>query len=240
MAPAYASEVLPLPLRVYLTSYTNMCFVTGQLIAAGVLKGLVSRTDEWAYRIPFAIQWVWPVFLIPILCFAPESPWHLVRKGRLEEAEHSLMRLQAKSARIDPKQTLANIVHTNNLEEELSVGTSYWDCFKGFERRRTEIACVAFAGQVLSGSSFAYNASYFFQQVGLNTDQTYNLNVGGTGLALFGIMISWFCLMPYFGRRTIYLWGIATMTATLFTIGFLNTHTNEHSVGLGQATLTLF
>lgn len=27
IAPAYASEVLPIPLRVYLTSYTNMCFV---------------------------------------------------------------------------------------------------------------------------------------------------------------------------------------------------------------------
>lgn len=56
-APAYASEVLPLTLRVYLTSYTNMyasvptngfvanyssrCFIIGQLIAAGVLKGLV-------------------------------------------------------------------------------------------------------------------------------------------------------------------------------------------------------
>jgi SP family general alpha glucoside:H+ symporter-like MFS transporter len=46
----YASEVLPLAIRVYLTSYTNMCFIIGQLIAAGVLNGLVSRTDEWGYR----------------------------------------------------------------------------------------------------------------------------------------------------------------------------------------------
>jgi SP family general alpha glucoside:H+ symporter-like MFS transporter len=240
MAPAYASEVLPLPLRVYLTSYTNMCFVIGQLIAAGVLRGFVSRDDQWAYRIPFALQWIWPAFLIPLLCFAPESPWHLVRKGRLEDAEHSLRRLQAKSAKIDPKQTLANIILTNQLEEELSVGTSYFDCFKGFERRRTEIACMAFAGQVLSGSTFAYNASYFFEQVGLDINQTYDLNLGGTGLALFGTFLSWFCLMPYFGRRTIYLGGIATMTATLFTIGFLNTHTNKHSIGLTQAVLTLF
>jgi MFS transporter, SP family, general alpha glucoside:H+ symporter len=145
-------------LRVYLTSYTNMCFVIGQLIAAGVLQGFSSRTDEWGYRIPFAIQWVWPAILIPLLCFAPESPWHLVRHQRLNEAEHSLKRLVRASSNIDVKETLAQIVYTNNLEEELSVGTSYWDCFKGFEMRRTEIACVCFAGQVLSGSSFAYNA----------------------------------------------------------------------------------
>ena len=123
-----------------------MCFIIGQLIAAGVLEGLVSRTDEWGYRIPFAIQWIWPAFLIPILIFSPESPWYLVRQNRLEDAEKSLRRLVRASAGIDVKATLAEIVYTNNLEEELSVGTSYWDCFTGFERRRTEIACVAFAG----------------------------------------------------------------------------------------------
>ncbi|KAJ9635994.1 hypothetical protein H2201_000005 [Coniosporium apollinis] len=238
-APAYASEVVPLSLRVYLTSWTNMCFIIGQLIAAGVLAGLVQIENQWSYRIPFAIQWAWPVFLIPLLCFAPESPWHLVRHHRLEEAENSLRRLQSKSANIDTKETLATIVHTNELEEQLSVGTSYWDCFKGFERRRTEIACVAFAGQVLSGSSFAYNSTYFFQQVGLTTSQTYNLNVGGTGLALVGTLISWFCLMPYFGRRTIYLWGMGTMSLILCIIGFLNIRTYESSYGMAQAVLTL-
>ena len=117
-----------------------------------------SQTDSIA-----AIQWTWPAFLFPILLFAPESPWHLVRKGRLEEAEHSLKRLVRSSSGIDTKETLAIIVHTNNLEQELSTGTSYMDCFKGPELRRTEIACVAFAGQVLSGSTFAYNSTYFFQ-----------------------------------------------------------------------------
>ncbi|MCJ1256302.1 hypothetical protein MMC24_004123 [Lignoscripta atroalba] len=239
IAPAYASEVLPLSLRVYFTSYTNMCFIMGQLIAAGVLEGLVHLTTEWSYRIPFALQWVWPAFLFPVLLFAPESPWHLVRKGRLEEAEKSLIRLQRKSANIDPKQTLATIVHTNKLEEELCTGTSYKDCFTGFERRRTEIACITFAGQVLSGSSFAYNSTYFFEQVGLPTSTTYKLNLGGTGMALFGTLISWFCIMPYFGRRKIYLCGLSTMATILFVIGFLNINTSNKSVGTSQAVLTL-
>ena len=238
-APAYASEVLPMSLRVYLTSYTNMCFIIGQFIAAGVLAGLVHRTDQWGYRIPFAIQWIWPAFLIPILTFAPESPWHLVRVGRLEEAERSLDRLKRKSAGIDAKTTLANIVHTNNLELELSIGTSYTDCFRGVERRRTIIAMVVFAGQVLTGLNFAYNSTYFFQQIGLNTTQTYDLNVGGTGLALVGTLISWFAIMPYFGRRRIYLWGTFTMAAILFVIGILNVKTSNSRIGLTQAVLTL-
>jgi len=182
---------------------------------------------------------MWPAFLIPVLCFAPESPWHLVRKGRLEEAEKNLNRLVRKSAGIDTKQTLAMIVHTNNLEQDLETGTSYKDCFKGPELRRTEIACVVFAGQVLSGSSFAYNSTYFFEQVGLPTKTTYNLNVGGTGMALVGTLISWFLLMPYFGRRIIYVTGMFTMAAILATIGILNVKTSVHGVGMSQAVLTL-
>ncbi|KAH8811377.1 general substrate transporter [Xylogone sp. PMI_703] len=238
-APAYASEVLPLTLRVYMTSFTNMCFIIGQLISAGVLRGLVNNNTQWSYRIPFAIQWVWPVILFPVLLFAPESPWHLVRKGRLEEAEASLKRLITPSSNIDTRQIVANIVHTNQLEEDLTVGTSYFDCFKGTELRRTEISCVVFAGQVLSGLNFAYNTTYFFQQVGLDTRTTYNLNVGGTGMALAGTLISWFLLMPYFGRRTLYLWGIWGEVVILYLIGLLNIRTERHGFAMGQAVLTL-
>jgi MFS transporter, SP family, general alpha glucoside:H+ symporter len=149
-SPAYASEVLPTKLRVYMTSWTNMCFILGQFISAGVLRGFVHREDQWGYRIPYALQWFWPLWLIPVIWFAPESPWHLVRKNNLEEAERSIRRLQSGDS-IDPKKTLATIVYTNNLEEQLSVGTAYRDCFRGFELRRTEIAMVVFGGQLVCG-----------------------------------------------------------------------------------------
>lgn len=46
----YASEVMPTNLRAYLTTYVNLCWVIGQLIAAGVLRGFLERNDQWAYR----------------------------------------------------------------------------------------------------------------------------------------------------------------------------------------------
>lgn len=244
-APAYASEVLPLTLRVYLTTWTNMCFIIGQLIAAGVLAGLIPRQDEWSFRIPFALQWSWPILLIPLLVFAPESPWHLVRTGQLAEAEKALSRLQRRKVNnMDVKARLAEIIHTDKLEQKHQTGTSYMDCFRGVERRRTEIACVAFAGQVLSGSSFAYNSVYFFQQVGLATQETYNLNIGGTALALCGTIVNWIALMPYFGRRRIYLWGMFSMSMILFIIGILDrvgtkASTLVTAIGWVQASLTL-
>lgn len=173
-----------------------MCFIIGQFLSAGVLRGLVHRIDQWGYRIPYAIQWVWPIFLIPLIYFAPESPYHLVRHNRLEEAERSIRRLQTPHPLLDPKRTLAQIVYTNNLEEQLSVGTSYYDCFKGFELRRTEIACVVFGGQLVCGLCFAYASTYFFQQVGLDTDSAYSLGLGANALALFACFCNWFLLMP--------------------------------------------
>lgn len=64
-----------------------------------------------------------------------------------------LGRLQSKSALVNPKQTLTAIMHTNRLEMEISAGTSYRDCFNGTERRRTEIACLVFAGEFLAQAS---------------------------------------------------------------------------------------
>lgn len=238
--PAYASEVLPMALRTYLTSWTNMCFIIGQLIAAGVLAGLVGVDSQWSYRVPFALQWVWPAFLIPTLFFAPESPWYLVRKGRLDEARKTLQRLQNPNTTVNLDATLALMVLINKDEQdELCVETSYWQLLRGFDRRRTEIACITFAGQITSGLIFAYNSTYFFQQVGLSTKKTYDLNVGGNALALFGTIMNWVAITPYVGRRTIYLWGMAVMALVLYIIGILSVWTKHQSVGLAQAVLTL-
>jgi SP family general alpha glucoside:H+ symporter-like MFS transporter len=239
IAPAYASEVLPLSLRPYLTSYSNMCFIFGQLIAAGVQAGLVKVDNEWSYRAAFALQWIWPAFIFPILLFMPESPWHLVRYDHCEEALKSLKRLQSKTADIDPKETLDWIVKTNKLEKEIAEDTSYFQCFRGTEARRTEIACVAFAGQQLSGAAFAYNATYLFQQIGLSTEQTYNMNVGGTALGLLGIIVSWLFVMPVVGWRRLYLVGMISLTTILFLIGFLNIGISHKPIPMLQAILTL-
>jgi SP family general alpha glucoside:H+ symporter-like MFS transporter len=45
--------------------------------------------------------------------------------------------------------------------------------------------------------------------------------------------------MPYFGRRTIYVIGMFSLSVVLMVIGILNKWTGEQSVGLAQAVLTL-
>lgn len=115
-AVSYASEVAPLSLRGYLTTYINLCWVIGQFISSGVLVGVQTRTDQWSYKIPWAIQWVWPVPLFILAWLAPESPWFFVRQGRLPEAEKAVSRLQGKSEKISPSNTVAMMVRTNQFE----------------------------------------------------------------------------------------------------------------------------
>lgn len=179
IAPAYASEVCPTALRGHLTSYVNLCFVMGQLLANGVTAGTSKRSDHWAYSIPFAVQWFWVLMLLPGLAFIPESPWWYARKGRLEEAEHSLRRLA--SNKVDVKASLAFILETDRLEREMEAGSTYWDCFKSVNWARTEIAIGVYCTQVLSGIYLINYGTVFFEEAGLPNDEAFNMGVGFLG-----------------------------------------------------------
>ncbi|KAI5457670.1 general substrate transporter [Mariannaea sp. PMI_226] len=238
IGPAYASELCPLPLRAYLTAYTNTCFATGQLIGAGILKSFINRDDDWAWRIPLALQWLWIPLLIVSAAWMPESPWHLVRNGRYAEAEKIVLGLMTEQEKPQARSLVALTIHTNDIERRIADGTSYWDCFKGIDLRRTEIACVSFIGQVTCGAQFAYSATYFFQQAGLDSETTYTLNLGGTGIAFCGTIASWF-LMKHAGRRTLFLTGMSIMSLWLFIIGCLAINTHNPVVKWMQSTLCL-
>lgn len=81
------------------------------------------------------------------------SPWWLVRKGRVEEAEHAVKRLTHESTHKDVKNTVAMMIHSNELERLEAEGTTYLQCSNGTDARRTEIVMMVLAMQRLSGES---------------------------------------------------------------------------------------
>ncbi|KAM0347293.1 hypothetical protein ACHAPU_004812 [Fusarium lateritium] len=240
VTPAYASEVAPVVLRPYLTTFINMCWVIGQFFAAAVNKGSVGRDDEWAYRIPFGVQWVWPIPILAGVIFAPESPWWHVRKGNRAAAKKSLLRLTSpQQPGFNADETIAMIEHTNEMEKNLKEGTSYRDCFKGVDLRRTEIVVGIWLVQTLGGQNLMGYFSYFLTQAGMDASNSFSLSMAQYALGMVGTFGSWF-LMARVGRRTIHFSGLCTQLIILLIVGSLSFSKDNASVWAIGAMLIVF
>jgi hypothetical protein len=70
------------------------CVALGLILATSVAYATDRYTGTSAYRWTVACQLVWPVCLAIGIYFSPESPRHLVNRGRNEDAYRSLVCLR--------------------------------------------------------------------------------------------------------------------------------------------------
>lgn len=148
-----------------------MCWGIGGFLASIILRATLTIEGNWAWRLAYMLQWVWPVPLFLVGWFAPESrshlplsleighklrlgPYYLVRAGRTDEVEKTLHRLARPGHYSDLmiKQQIALMTHTNEQEKIEAKNGSYAECFKGSNRRRTEIVGMAWTTQLFNGS----------------------------------------------------------------------------------------
>jgi len=187
----------------------------------GVVHAFLETESEWAYRTPFALQWAWGIPLLIVLWFCPEGPWWLVRHDRADDARESLKRLTGKgNDTIDVNQVISVMRYTDNIEKQLNQdGATFFDCFRGTNRRRTEIASMVWITQAFCGGTLMGYAPYFYEQAGFPTDNSFKLTTGMFALGILGNMMAWI-LLRRFGRRTLYVVGEVTLVLIL-TLGGL-------------------
>ncbi|KAJ7723023.1 putative maltose porter [Mycena olivaceomarginata] len=235
-APAYCSEIVPLRLRAPATQVLQMFWAVGSIIVGAVTFVYNTRLDEKAYKIPIALQWLFPTPLMVLMFLAPESPWWLVRKGRLEQAARSIERLGRKS-RLNTDETVAMMRRVVDLEKSI-IAPNYIELFKGSDLRRTLIVCGIYAAQNLAGNLIANQAVYFFEQAGMGTNTAFALGLITSALQMIFVMLSWI-LTTYFGRRPIYLWGTAFNVVMLVALGIAGSVGTSNAASLAQASFGL-
>ncbi|KAL4899446.1 hypothetical protein BDW74DRAFT_189054 [Aspergillus multicolor] len=237
--PSYASEICPLVLRGYLTTFVNLCWVMGRLISTGVLTGTLNIPSQWSYRLPFALQWAFPLPLFIVAWFAPESPWWLIRKGRVEEAEASLKRtISAPDGLIDTKPIIAMIQNTIQVEHDMQIGSSYRECFQGTNRRRSEISIVSWGCQLMPGWAIQNYITYFFTLAGLSSDDSFKITLGTISLSFIGTCLSWI-FQTHIGRRTIYITGLIAMLPLMLAVALLGVAPQSSGVQWAQCALLM-
>lgn len=205
---------------------------------ASVLRGLLSNSTEWAYCIPFALQWVSPLPLLIGVLFALESPWWLVRHDRFDDVMNSVRRLQNKSSSEESVAKTVSVMRlTNEQEKAITEGTTFWDCFRGVDRRRTEITCITWACQNMCGSAFMGYSTYFYEAAGLADSNAFDFTMIQYALGLVGTLVAWI-LMAHFGRRTLYIAGLSILLVILVVIGGLG-FTSSKSASWAVGSLLL-
>jgi SP family general alpha glucoside:H+ symporter-like MFS transporter len=105
---------------------------------------------------------MFPTPLAILIWIAPESPWWLVRKGKLEAAEHAIGRLGRKS-KLNLKEAVSMMRRTIDLEASIKE-PNHLELFKGTDLYRTAIVCGVYAAQNLTGNLIANQAVYFFER----------------------------------------------------------------------------
>ncbi|KAG1763315.1 maltose permease, partial [Suillus occidentalis] len=220
-AGSYCAEVSPLALRGITTASVNLWIdCKKHSMSNGVIRGTGNRTDAYAYRLPFALQWIFPVVLLVGLPFAPESPWWLVREGRIDDARKVITRLGGPT--IDAGMQLQQIQDTIELEDSYAASARYIDCFRGVNFRRTVVATMVFVLQQGAGVVFVLGFStYFFELAGFANTNAFNLGIGVTAIGIVGNLLT-FYTVNRFGRRFVFFWGMLTCTAVLLLIGFIS------------------
>ncbi|KAI0951244.1 hypothetical protein AcW1_008337 [Taiwanofungus camphoratus] len=237
VASSYCAEISPLPLRGIATASVNLWIELGGLITNCVIKATGNLSSAYAYRLPFALQWIFPAFLLVGLPFAPESPWWLVRKGHMDDARKVVARLAGPAADIDLQ--LRQIQETVVLEDSHAADSTYADCFRGVNLRRTIVASMVFVLQQVAGVVFVLGFStYFFELAGFADSKAFDLGVGVTAIGVVGNLLT-FYTVNYYGRRFIFNWTMFALTIVLLLIGFLAIPTNNQGARWAIAVFTL-
>ena len=229
-ATSWASEISPLRLRGPIQSGIVFFMVLMQAIGLVTIRVYIANISPSAFRMVFALQWIWPIAAGLFFIVVPESPTFLVQKGKIAIAKKALTRLYGSNNHVDARLALlCKQVDQERSQAEVHGNAGYLELFRGTNFKRTFTVFWLFLAAGLNGASLLSQNTYFLIIAGLEAVHAFDVGIGGFGLALIAIVFSWF-YMEKFGRRSIWLAGVAVNILTMAVIGGLYYSTSKGSL----------
>ncbi|KAH8690616.1 general substrate transporter [Talaromyces proteolyticus] len=229
--PTYSAELAPPAIRGSLVNFYQWWQIIGNILASSCIYGTARHlSGQWTYKTVMIVQLVIPIILLSGVWFLPESPRWLLNKHRPDQALRALENIRKGSATTEAIHgELALIQEAMREEEELHQSSTWLDCFRGPNLRRTMIATGVQVFQQIQGNSFMNNyLVVFLQQIGItNSLQVY---IASNCTQLGGITLA-FYFADKIGRRPILFFGAFIMACFMFIIGGLSTYSKGGVTG---------
>ena len=219
----YQSEISPRRLRGVLLGTFSLTVNLGSFVGTCVNQGTYQMTSRWCYRIPLLTQLVCPIIFLCGAWLLPNSPRFLVSRGRTEEAYEAHRRLFGTSPETAERreQEMKEIIAFVEFEKQTQRSTTFIDCFRGTDLRRTLIAIGLMTSQNFAGRDFLSTyGTYFFKVAGVS--QPFLISVI-TNLVNLLVTLLAFPLVAYVDRRKILLPSIGSFTICLFVFASVGT-----------------
>ncbi|KAK2671523.1 Major facilitator, sugar transporter-like [Fusarium oxysporum f. sp. vasinfectum] len=216
----------------------GMIIVFGQFAIVIVSQGSSHISGKWQWWLPVVAMYIFPqpyttVILTISWPFFPESPYWLIRRGRVGDAKKALRRIYGfndteyydiEVRRIEEEIRLTNDLHGNvdNTPPKRILGINVQaetECFNKLNRKRTFTAIFAASAQQMIGATFVIGyATYFLELIGVK-------DYFGASIALYVVMLvastAAFPLTEIFGRRFLIVGPQFVLCLMLLIMGIL-------------------
>lgn len=104
-----------------------------------VSKGTSEIDGEWSWKSIVVMLYFFPAVLLIVWPFYPESPYYLMKKGRIEDARKSLQRIHGSKdpdyVEIELKRIQSNVQESDEFMKTAAVnGPAFYQIFRGVHR----------------------------------------------------------------------------------------------------------
>lgn len=229
----YIGEVAPLAIRGPALMMFQLMQSCSQLVGSGITQGTESVPNKNSYLIPMGLLISFPGIMILCLPFAPESPMWFAMKGRRDEAETALRRINRSTAGYNPTHDLGVLDEACQREQVDASESSWISLIKDpVERRKLIYSCGAMVAQQINGIQFFYSYGVVFAQ-SLGIKQAFTISLITNLLQVVAVAIS-VLLGNKIPRRKNLLICSSGLFAALVVVGGLGTE-KVFSTGISAA-----